>query len=84
MADLDSFETGILLFVLCFAIAYCAVYAYSIVWTYRDAKVRGSWPIPVAILVASVSWPFSLAVWLHFRPHRVRTVEGPSAGEQTQ
>ena len=81
MADLDLFETVLRLFVLCFTVAYCAVYTYSVVWTYRDAKARGSWPTFVAILVASVSWPFSLALWLHFRPHRVRTVEEPSAGE---
>ena len=53
---------GIILFLLFFAI-----YIASIVWVYRDANRRGKSGILVALLVALISWPIGLLVWLIVR-----------------
>ena len=44
----------------------------SIVWAYGDAEGRGKSGCLVAILVALLSWPIGLVVWLVFRPDRRR------------
>lgn len=44
------------------------IYFWSIVWTYRDAERRGRPGWLVALLVAIISWPLSLFVWLLIRP----------------
>ena len=46
------------------------VYIASIVWAFGDAKSRGKSGCLVAILVAVLSWPIGLIVWLVFRPDR--------------
>jgi hypothetical protein len=44
-----------------------AIYIASIVWVYRDANRRGKSGILVALLVALISWPIGLVVWLIIR-----------------
>ncbi|HEX8177078.1 MAG TPA: hypothetical protein VF543_18445 [Pyrinomonadaceae bacterium] len=44
-----------------------AIYIASLVWVYRDANRRGKSGILVALLVALISWPISLLVWLIIR-----------------
>lgn len=44
------------------------VYIGSIIWAYRDAERRGKPGWLVALLVALLSWPLSLLVWVLFRP----------------
>ena len=49
-------------------IVLLALYIWSIVWAYRDANSRGKPGWLVALLVALLSWPVGLLVWLIFRP----------------
>ncbi|HEV7843913.1 MAG TPA: hypothetical protein VGO69_09450, partial [Pyrinomonadaceae bacterium] len=44
-----------------------ALYIASIVWVYRDAERHGKSGILVALLVALISWPIGLVVWLIVR-----------------
>lgn len=44
-----------------------AIYIASLVWVYRDANRRGKSGILVALLVALISWPIGLLVWVLVR-----------------
>lgn len=44
------------------------LYVWSVIWAYRDAERRGKPGWLVALLVAVLSWPLSLIIWLVFRP----------------
>ena len=44
------------------------LYVWSIIWCYSDAERRGKPGCLVALLVAFLSWPISLLVWIVFRP----------------
>jgi hypothetical protein len=44
------------------------LYVWSIIWSYRDAERRGKPGWLVALLVALLSWPLSLIIWVLFRP----------------
>ena len=46
---------------------FFAIYIASIVWVYRDANRRGKSGVLVALLVALISWPIGLVVWLLVR-----------------
>lgn len=48
-------------------LVFFAIYIASIVWVYRDANSRGKSGILVALLVALISWPISLVIWLIVR-----------------
>jgi len=50
------------------AVLTIVLYAGSIIWAYQDAQRRGKPGWLVALLVALLSWPLSLLVWLVFRP----------------
>jgi len=52
-----------------FGLALLIVWIFSIVWVYGDAEKRGKSGCLVAILVALLSWPLGLIVWLVFRPN---------------
>jgi hypothetical protein len=55
------------------AILLGVVYIFSIFWAYDDAESRGKPGCLVAILVALLSWPLGLVLWIVFRPeHRRR------------
>ena len=47
-----------------------AVYLVSIVWAANDARARGKPALLVALLVAFLFWPISLAVWIALRPEK--------------
>lgn len=40
----------------------------SLVWAYNDAEKRGRQGCLVVILLFLFSWPFSLLLWIVFRP----------------
>jgi hypothetical protein len=44
------------------------LYVWSIIWAYKDAEARGGTGILVALLVALLSWPLGLLIWVIFRP----------------
>ena len=46
----------------------CIVYVYSIIWAYGDAEARRKPGCLVALLVAFLSWPLGLLLWIVFRP----------------
>lgn len=46
---------------------FFAIYIASLVWVYRDANRRGKSGIVVALLVALISWPIGLLVWVLIR-----------------
>lgn len=52
---------------LIIGLLFLVLYIASIVWVYRDAERRGKSGIVVALLVAFISWPIGLLVWLLVR-----------------
>jgi hypothetical protein len=46
-------------------------FLWSVVYSYTDAVQRGKSGCLVALLVALLSWPIGLIVWLVFRPEKV-------------
>ena len=53
-------------------IAIFAIYVLTVIWAFSDAKQRGKSGCLVAILVAFVSWPVGLIIWLVARPDKHR------------
>ncbi len=41
---------------------------WSLVWAYGDAEKRGKSGALVALMIFFMNWPFSLLIWLVFRP----------------
>ena len=46
------------------------LYIWSIIWAYGDAEARGKPGILVALMIAILSWPGSLLLWIIFRPEK--------------
>ncbi len=59
---------GFGIFWLLVGLAGIILYVWSIIWSYRDAERRGKPGWLVALLVALLSWPLSLIIWVLFRP----------------
>jgi hypothetical protein len=59
-----------------FAILPLALYVGSILWCISDGNYRGKNGCLVGLLVALLSWPIGLLLWLIFRPDPIR-VEYP-------
>jgi apolipoprotein N-acyltransferase len=59
----QSNGASLILFLLLFGL-----FIWSIIWSYSDAEERGKSGCLVALLVALLSWPIGLIVWLVFRP----------------
>jgi hypothetical protein len=57
----------VIIFVIILCLLFLAVYIASIVWVYRDAQRHGKNGVLVALLVALISWPIGLVVWLIVR-----------------
>lgn len=55
---------------LIFGAVMIALFVYSIVWVYKDAKARGKNPYLVALLLALLEWPISIILWLVIRPKK--------------
>lgn len=66
--ELEGFAYGFGLFSLLLGLAGLVLYIWSIIWVYRDAESRGKSGLAVALLVALLSWPLSLLLWMIFRP----------------
>jgi len=49
-------------------LAFFLLYLWSIIWAYGDAEDRGKPGCLVALLVALLSWPLGLLLWVLFRP----------------
>ncbi|WP_347158647.1 hypothetical protein [Pontibacter chitinilyticus] len=65
---MDNFFAGFGIVGLILGLLGLVLYIWSIVWAYNDAERRGKPGWLVALLVALLSWPISLLVWLLFRP----------------
>lgn len=66
--EMEGFAYGLGLFSLLLGVVGLVLYIWSIIWAYRDAESRGKSGILVALLVALLSWPLSLVLWLIVRP----------------
>lgn len=64
---------AILFFVL-IGLVFLGAYVISIVWAFGDAQARGKSGCLVALLVALLSWPLGLIIWLVARPDNKRSV----------
>jgi uncharacterized membrane protein YozB (DUF420 family) len=62
-----GFEGIGLVMVILLSVLALGLYVWSIVWAYNDAKQRRQHPVLVAIMVALLSWPLGLVVWLIVR-----------------
>ncbi|MBC5772994.1 hypothetical protein H8S95_02875 [Pontibacter sp. KCTC 32443] len=69
---MEDFFAGIGLIGIVLGIAVFILYVWSVVWAYKDANRRGKPGWLVAIMVALLSWPIGLIVWLLFRPAQGR------------
>lgn len=71
LQDTSDGDSGMAIAAIIITIIIClvflAIYIASIVWVYRDANRRGKNGLLVALLVALISWPISLVVWLIVR-----------------
>lgn len=63
----SSLEGIALIFAIIVSLAVLALYIWSIVWSYKDAERRGKSGILVALMVALLSWPIGLIIWLIIR-----------------
>ncbi len=54
-------------------LVFAALWIWSIVWAYRDAERRGKSGVLVALVVALLSWPISLLLWLVIRPEETNS-----------
>ena len=61
-------EAFIALLVVPFALAILGLLIWSLVWVYRDAEVRGKEGWLALLVVFFMNWPFSLLIWMLFRP----------------
>lgn len=55
---------------LILALAILILFLWSVAWSYGDANARGKPGCLVAFLVALISWPLGLLLWVVFRPER--------------
>ena len=67
-----SFFFGLGIIGIVLALVVLVLYIWSIIWAYNDAERRGKPGWLVAILVALLSWPLGLLLWLLFRPKDYR------------
>ncbi|EJF08239.1 FeoB-associated Cys-rich membrane protein [Pontibacter sp. BAB1700] len=44
--------------------------AWSVVWSYKDARRRGKSPWLVALMVLLMVWPVGLVIWFLLRPQK--------------
>lgn len=67
MESSPTFHVGSIIMLLV-GLILLGLYLYSIVWSYNDAESRGKSGCLVALLVALLSWPIGLIVWVVLRP----------------
>ena len=61
-------EFVLVFLILPFILLILGLLIWSLVWVYGDAERRGKPGWLVVLLVLFLDWPFSLLVWLVFRP----------------
>jgi len=61
-------------FIIPFIIVVFGLLVWSLIWAYKDAEKRGKPGWLVVLLLLFMNWPFSLLIWLVFRPD-VKAVE---------
>lgn len=71
-------ESFLIIFGLLFVVTLIILYLWSIVWSFRDATLRGKNGFAVATLVALFAWPFGLLFWTIIRPEDIKTKEKPA------
>lgn len=64
----SGLEWAIVAAIVVVGLVVLALWVWSIIWVYNDAEKRGTNGVLVALLVALVSWPLGLIVWLILRP----------------
>ncbi|WP_255481122.1 hypothetical protein [Pontibacter sp. Tf4] len=71
LADMiiDDFWAGFGIIGIIVGLVLLVLYIWSVVWAYKDANRRGKPGWLVAVLVALLSWPLGLVLWLLFRPN---------------
>lgn len=57
-----------LFIVIPFILVVLGLLIWSLIWVYRDAENRGKPGWVVLLMVLFLNWPFSLLIWLVFRP----------------
>ncbi|MBB6610695.1 hypothetical protein H7F15_06575 [Pontibacter sp. Tf4] len=66
---IDDFWAGFGIIGIIVGLVLLVLYIWSVVWAYKDANRRGKPGWLVAVLVALLSWPLGLVLWLLFRPN---------------
>jgi len=62
-------DEGILvLLVVPLVLTILGLLIWSLVWAYGDAEKHGKSGALVVLMVLFMNWPFSLLIWLVFRP----------------
>lgn len=64
----ENFLAGIGIVGILLGVVLLILYIWSVIWAYKDANRRGKSGWLVAIMVALLSWPLGLILWLLFRP----------------
>ena len=65
--DSGALPAVAIIIALIIGLVFFIIYIASLVWVYRDAERRGKSGILVALLIAVISWPIGLIVWLIVR-----------------
>ena len=68
----DGIEFVGIIFGMLIGFVVMIIYIGSVVWSYFDGEARGKSGCLVALLVALLSWPISLLVWIVLRPEKRR------------
>jgi len=61
-------EMFLILLAIPFGLLFLGLLVWSLVWAYKDAEARGKEGWLAVLVVLFLNWPFSLLVWLLFRP----------------
>jgi hypothetical protein len=61
-------DAAIFLLIVPLVVVMLGVLIGSLVWTYQDAEKRGKSGWLIVFMVFLCNWPFSLLIWLAFRP----------------
>ncbi|GGG15934.1 hypothetical protein [Pontibacter amylolyticus] len=66
----SSFFAGLGLIGIILSIVLLVFIAWSVIWSYQDARRRGKSPWLVALMVLLMVWPVGLIIWLLLRPQK--------------
>ena len=66
---METISIGAYLVIGAVCLLLFALYVFTIFWAWGDANSRGKPGCLVALLVAFLSWPLGLVLWVIFRPN---------------